>query len=125
MADNKSMLAEFKEFILSGDLVAIAVAFVMAAALGDLIQSFIKNIFNGILALFMPDSTKNLDSAWIIKDKVRVGAFVSSIFAFVVLAFVVFLIVKAYKNTQKAKAAEVAGPSDNDLLKEILVALKR
>ncbi len=125
MADNKGLMAEFKEFILSGDLVGIAVAFVMAAALGDLIKSFITNIFNGILALFMPKSTQNLNEAWIIEDKVRVGAFISSIIAFVVLAFVVFLVWKAFKKSQKEKAAVVAGPTDNELLAEIRDLLKR
>ena len=118
MADSKSLIQEFKEFITTGDLVGIAVAFVMAAALGDVIKSFITNIFNGILALFMPKSTQNLNEAWIISDKVRVGAFISSVIAFIALAFVVFLIVKAYRKAVPPKAAP-SGPTEAELLTEI------
>lgn len=119
----KGLVQEFKEFLVTGNLMSIAVAFVMAAAIGKLITSFIENIFSGILALFLP-ADKTDFSQWVIGDKIKIGSFVTSIIDFVVLSFVVFMMVKAYKKATGEKDA-VAGPTDNDLLSEIRDLLKR
>jgi large conductance mechanosensitive channel len=124
MAEKQGLVAEFKDFLTTGDLVSIATAFVIGGAIAALIGSFITNIVNGILALLLPKQTTNLDKAWIIKDKIKVGAFISSLITFVALALVVFLLVRAYKNMAK-KVEAAAGPSDNDLLAEIRDLLKR
>jgi large conductance mechanosensitive channel len=117
------MIQEFKEFLTTGDLVSIATAFVMGGAVAALIKSFIDNIVNGIIALLLPKRFETLDAAMILGKKVRVGAFIAAIINFVALAFVVFMLVRAYKKI-RAKSEEAAGPSDNDLLKEIRDALK-
>jgi large conductance mechanosensitive channel len=124
MAEKQGLVAEFKDFLTTGDLVSIATAFVIGGAIAALIGSFITNIVNGILALLLPKQTTNLDKAWIIKDKIKVGAFISSLITFVALALVVFLLVRSYKRMVK-KTEVAAGPSDNDLLAEIRDLLKR
>ena len=123
MSEKKGLLAEFKDFITTGDLISIAVAFIMAVALKDLITSFIENIISGILALFLPADKTDL-SAWTFADgKIKIGSFVTSIIAFVVLSFVVFMLIKLYKKSTGRKLAQ-DGPNDNALLTEIRDLLK-
>jgi large-conductance mechanosensitive channel len=53
MSEKKSMVQEFKEFITTGDLMSVAVAFIMALAIKAVIDSFVKDIFTGVLGLFV------------------------------------------------------------------------
>jgi large conductance mechanosensitive channel len=117
---------EFKEFILTGDLVTIAVAFIMAALIKDVITSFINNIFNGVLGLFIGDCTTDPETkkqtCVVFSDKswrgIEYGAFINTLFTFVITAFVVFLLIKFYrKATGRGLATD--GPGTNDILLEI------
>lgn len=126
-ASKPGLLQEFKEFILTGDLMSIAVAFIMAAIVKDLITSFIDNIFTGILGLFLgdrcsedPDTGKTVceafsDLSW---KTINYGAFLNQVITFVSTALVVFLLIKAYRNLTGRKLAS-DGPTTNDLLTEI------
>jgi large conductance mechanosensitive channel len=117
---------EFKEFILTGDLMTIAVAFIMAALIKDVITSFINDIFNGVLGLFIGDCTKDAETGkttcTVLSDKawkgIQYGAFLNVLFTFVITAFVVFLLIKFYrKATGRGLATD--GPGTNDILMEI------
>ncbi len=117
---------EFKEFILTGDLMTIAVAFIMAALLKDLITSFINDIFNGVLGLFIGDCTTDPETkkqtCTVFSDKawkgIQYGAFLNTVFTFVITAFVVFILIKVYrKATGRGLATD--GPGTNDILMEI------
>jgi large conductance mechanosensitive channel len=142
----QGLIAEFKEFLTTGDLMSVAVAFVMGAATKAVIDSFVGNIFNGILGIFLPKSVSNLKDLAVgpwkndLKDPTKAadvegnllgrsrplkyGAFIDDIIKFIVLSFVVFMIVKAYKKaTSKALASE--GPTTNDLLAEIRDSLAK
>jgi len=122
-----NLLQEFRDFITTGDLMTIAVAFIMAVIIKDLIQSFIENIFTGFLALFLGDKCVKdeetgkqvceafSDLSW---KTINYGAFLNQVFTFVVTAFVVFLLIKAYKKLTK-RSLGMDGPSTNDLLTEI------
>jgi large conductance mechanosensitive channel len=142
----QGLLAEFKEFLTTGDLMSVAVAFVMGAATKAVIDSFVGNIFNGILGIFLPKSVSNLKDLALgpLKDNLKdptkpateagnlidrsrplkYGAFIDDIIKFVILSFVVFMIVKAYKKAT-AKALASDGPSTNDLLAEIRDSLAK
>ncbi len=141
----QGLIAEFKEFLTTGDLMSVAVAFVMGAATKAVIDSFVGNIFNGILSIFLPKSMSNLGALRvgpiknILKDvskpaegdnivgtqkAIGLGSFIDDIIKFIILSFVVFMIVKAYKKaTKKALASD--GPSTNDLLAEIRDSLAK
>lgn len=134
MSQKKSMVQEFKEFITTGDLMSVAVAFIMALAIKAVIDSFVKDIFTGVLGLFVKceelvDATgkkigENCSGlAGKAYKSVGWGNFVNSLINFVLIAFVVFMLVKAYKKMSGRQLAQ-DGPSDNDLLKEIRDSLK-
>lgn len=126
------ILKEFKDFIARGNLVELAVAFVMGAAFGALVTAFIDHIVNPIIgAIFgQPDfSTLTID-LW--GDAVlRYGAFLTALLTFVtVAASVFFFVVKPYNAwLQRRRTGQEEGPAappeDIALLREIRDALKR
>ncbi len=134
MSEKKGLVQEFKEFLTTGDLMSIAVAFIMGLAVKTLIDSFVKDIFTGTIGLFVKctdifDATgkkigqdcsgltgKHYKSlAW--------GSFLNSVVNFVIMVLVVFWIVKVYKKATKRNLA-TDGPSEVDLLTEIRDQLK-
>jgi large conductance mechanosensitive channel len=140
----QGLIQEFKEFLTTGDLMSVAVAFVMGAATKAVIDSFVANIFGGILSIFLPDSVSSLGGLTagplktLLKDPdkpatgdnvlgtgrpLKYGQFIQDIINFVILAFVVFMIVKAYKKVVKKNLAS-EGPGTNDILGEIRDLLK-
>jgi large conductance mechanosensitive channel len=117
----KKLMNEFKDFINKGNLVAIAAAFVLAAAFGAVVVSFVDGIFMNVIAKIV--GKDDFAGDIVIADTILVGAFINAVINFVVIAFAVFLIVKAYNNWKKAD--EAAGPSEEVvLLTEIRDALK-
>jgi large conductance mechanosensitive channel len=125
-------IQEFKEFVLTGDLMTIAVAFIMAALIKDVITSFINDIFNGVLGLFIGDCKTDPDTkkqtCTVLSDKawkgIQYGSFLNTLFTFVITAFVVFLLIKAYrKATGRGLATD--GPGTNDILLEIRDELRQ
>ena len=128
------MLSDFKDFINKGNLVDLAVAFVLGGAFAALVTSFINNIVMGIIAQIagkpsfdavLQFGTAKKNDKGVLEKPIRVGSFVTALINFLILAFVVFLLVKAY-NKAKAASAAAAAPSSTDvLLMEIRDSLRR
>jgi len=115
------MIQEFKDFINRGSLVDIAVAFVMGLAFAAVITSLTNDIINPIIGkIFNVDSLAD----WVVAD-IRFGAFLVAIINFLIVAFVMFLVVKAYnrmKSQQENAPAEP--PEEVVLLREIRNGLR-
>lgn len=130
------MIKEFKEFAMKGNLVDIAVAFVMGAAFKDVVTSFTSGIVSPLIGLIYDADFKNLkyilkegslNAEGVYEGQVAImwGEFITYSIDFIIVAFVMFLIIK---NINKLKAKEVAtpsGPSNNELLSEIRDLLKK
>ena len=121
------MIAGFKKFIIQGNVVDLAVGVVIGAAFGAIVSSLVDDVFMPIIGMIIG----GIDfSSWgfsIGDAKFNVGNFITAVIKFLVIAWVVFLLVKAANAAMPKKAeapAAPAGPSDNDLLKEILATLK-
>ena len=112
------MWKEFKDFISRGNLVELAVALILALAFAGLVTSFTENLINPIIGAIF--GQPNFDSLVIdIGDaQLRYGAFLTTLLNFVIVAFVLFLIVRAY-NKAFPKEEEAAGPTEAELLTEI------
>jgi len=111
------MLQEFKDFINRGNLVDLAIAFILTLFFAPIVTALVDGvILNLIAAIF---GQPNFDSITIdVGDaELLVGTVFTAIVQFVIVAFVCFLIVKAY-NHMKGPEPE-AGPSETDLLIEI------
>ncbi len=115
------MIQEFKDFINRGNLVDIAVAFVMGVAFAAVITSLTDDIINPIIGkIFSVDGLAD----WTISG-VRVGSFLVAIINFLIVALVMFLVVKAY-NRMKESAEAAEEPSEEVvLLREIRDGLAR
>lgn len=121
----KKFVGEFKEFINKGNLVEIAVAFVMGVAFSAVIKGFVDNIVMPIIAI--PFGKPNFDSALIatINDaQIKFGAFLTVAVTFLATALVVFFMLKQYNKMKKTVEAEPAGPTETEILAGILEEMK-
>ncbi len=130
MAEKKSLVQEFKEFLSHGNLVEIAVAFVMGAAFITVVGAVTGNdkspgIVGGILGAIFGGSQPDFSAKGITANGsfIPIGGLVTALINFVMVGLVVFLIVKAYNKMRKAQPEE-AGPSEVELLTEIRDSLK-
>lgn len=134
-----SILKEFKEFALKGNLIDIAVAFVMGAAFAKVITSFTEGIVSPLIGLLGgADLSKKMyvikeavtdASGKIVTEAVAIkwGDFLTAIINFIIVAFVMFLIIKAINRIKaRREVVAAASPSSTDLLlMEIRDSLKR
>lgn len=131
-------LKEFKDFAMKGNLVDIAVAFVMGGAFGKVITSFTEGVVSPLIGMIGgADLSKNmyvlkpavLDAAGkIVTEAVAVkwGDFVTAVINFIIVAFIMFLVIKAINSMKKKQEEAPAAPSSTDaLLMEIRDSLKK
>jgi large conductance mechanosensitive channel len=109
------MIQEYKDFINRGNLVDIAIAFVMGVAFAAVINSLTNHIINPIIAKIF--NVQNL-AEWIVWD-IRIGSFLVAIINFLIVAFVMFLVVKAYNRMRRDQEAEEEPSEEVLLLREI------
>ena len=140
-----SFIKEFKQFALKGNLVDIAVAFVMGGAFGKVVSTFTEKLIAPLIGL-LTGGSNFYDKKFVLKSEVNEvvdpsgkvivahgdevalewGAFVTVIIDFIIVAFVMFLIIKAINALKKKEQAEPTPLSKTDeLLTEIRDALKK
>ena len=127
----KKFVAEFKEFINKGDVITIAVGLVMALYFKAIVDAVLEGIINPLIAALV-GATSFVDIGFNIGDApppgegagggnkdISLGLVINAVISFVVVAFFLFLVVKAY-NKMKDEAEETpAGPTEIALLAEI------
>ena len=130
------MLQEFKDFIAKGKVMDRAVGIIIGAAFTAIVTSLVGDLINPIISLFMGGiDFSGLKYALAEGDDaatLNYGAFIMAIINFLIIAWVVFLLVKAVNRVKEASAKEEevveeapAGPSQEDLLTEIRDLLAR
>ena len=130
------MLKEFKEFIMKGNVLDLAVAVIIAGAFGLIVSSFTKDVlmppiglamggvdFSELEMVLQPEVLDAAGEVTQAKVAIRYGNFIQTIIDFLIIAFVIFMIVRTY-NKMTAEEVEEApapppGPSAEDLLTEI------
>ena len=118
------MIQEFKDFINKGGVFEAAVGLVMALAFLPVVASLVDDILMQIIAaVFGQPDFSSLDFG-LGDATIRYGNFITTVVSFVLIALVVFFLVKGYNAMTKPEAAE-DGPSEIDLLTEIRDGLKR
>lgn len=135
------MLKEFKDFIMTGNVIEFAVAVIMAGAIALVINGFVNDIIMPIVGHFaggadfadleivLTPEVKDASGTIVTPENaIRWGKWVNSIINLIIVGFIMFIIVKSY-NRIKPKpepAPEApAGPSELDILKEIRDALNK
>ena len=120
------MPKEFRDFAMRGNVVDLAVAVIIGAAFGAIVSSMVDDVITPLLLTpaLKAANAQNLDQlSW---GAVKYGKFLSAVIKFVIIAFILFLIVKAMKSIEKKKVPAATGPSSTDaLLMEIRDELKK
>ena len=127
----KKFFNEFKEFAMRGNVMDLAVGVIIGTAFGAITTSLINDIIMPIIGIFVGEATF-ADLYFYIGDaQIMIGNFIQAIFNFVVLAFVVFCLVKTLNSLHKKKKEEPAAPpappepsAEEKLLSEIRDLLK-
>lgn len=140
------MLKEFKDFAMKGNLVDIAVAFVMGGAFGKVVTSFTDGLVAPIIGLItggvdfsqkktilqhgvaeVKDASGAVTTPAVAEIALKWGSFITNIIDFIIVAFVMFMIIKAINSMKKKQeaAAPPAPPEEVTLLREIRDSLKK
>jgi large conductance mechanosensitive channel len=120
----KDLLTEFKEFVNRGNLVELAIAFILATAFAPVVLSIVENIFMPIIAAIFGQPDFSSLGFYIGDARINYGIPLTLIINFVIIAFICFLVVKAYNKTKKPVEEEAAGPTEIELLTEIRDSLR-
>lgn len=131
------MWNEFKAFIMRGNVLELAVAVIVAGAFGGVVASFTNDIIlpplglllGGVdfssLAITLQGAEMGADGA-VVKEAVelRYGKFIQSIIDFLIIAFAIFMVLKAYNSMQKKKEEAPAPPAEPSAQEKLLTEIR-
>ena len=121
-----SILKEFKDFALRGNVVDLAVAVIIGGAFGAIVSSLVDNVITPLLLTpaLKAANAQDLDKLTI--GAVKYGLFLAAVIKFIIIAFILFLIVKGFKAMEDKKVPVAVEPSATEkLLTEIRDELKK
>jgi len=119
------IVKEFKDFIFKGNVVDLAIAVIVGASFGAIVNSLIADVITPLLLNPALEATGVKNIAELTWGAVKYGNFLSAIISFLVIAFVLFMLIKGMNGTKKKEiAAPVAPPAQEVLLAEIRDLLK-
>ena len=121
------MMKEFREFALKGNVVDLAIGVIIGAAFSSIVSSLVDDVITPLLLkpALEAANLQDLDK-FVILGAVKVGKFLSAVLKFIIVAFILFLIVKGINRfKKKEEVAAPATPEDIILLREIRDALKK
>lgn len=133
----QTMLKEFRDFIMKGNVLELAVAVIIAGAFGAIVTSFTNDVImppiglamGGVdfsdLAIVLQEAETN-EAGEVVKEavSVRYGAFIQKVIDFLIIAFIIFMLVRTYnkiqeRNKKPEAPAPPPGPTAEQLLTEI------
>ncbi len=122
------MLKEFKAFAMRGNVIDLAIGVIIGGAFGAIVSSFINDVITPLLLKPALDAAhlSTLEELTVM-GAVKYGKFLAAVINFVIIAFVLFLIIKGINATKKKEeaAAPAPPPADVQLLTEIRDLLKK
>lgn len=125
----RNLISEFKGFALKGNIVELAIAFVLGAAFAAVVSSLVENVLMPIVAAIFGQPDFSRLAIDIGDSQILYGSFINEIVAFLSVALALFFfVVKPYQAVQKAEEEPeepAADPDDIVLLREIRDALQR
>ncbi|MBI1339348.1 large-conductance mechanosensitive channel protein MscL [bacterium] len=122
------MLKEFREFAMKGNVVDLAVGFILGGAFGTIVSSLVNDVimppvgllmggvdFSAIKYVMQPASI-GADGAEVAEVAINIGMFINNVISFVIVAFAMFMIVKAMNSMKKKEEEAPAAPSPQETL---------
>ena len=123
------MMKEFKEFAVKGNVMDLAIGVIIGAAFGKIVASLVENILMPIIGILLKGMDFASRTFKVGEAEIKYGLFISSVIDFIIIAFVLFLIIKGVNNLRKKEAAAPAAPpapsNEEKLLMEIRDALRK
>ena len=131
-----SMMSEFKKFAMRGNVMDMAVGIVIGAAFGKIVSSFVNDVLMPPIGMLM-GGVDFSDMAVTLKEAsgevaavtLNYGSFIQTLVDFIIIAFAIFMVVKAMNNMKKKEEAAPAEPpkpsAEVELLTEIRDSLKK
>ena len=138
-------IKEFKDFAIRGNLIDTAVAFVMGASFGKIVSAFVDGIVMPLVGMLTGGIDFN-DKKWVLKEaivevkeagnivvkavpevSIKYGSFITNLIDFMIVAFAVFIVIKAINKIKKKEENTIIAPppsTSEQLLMEIRDALK-
>lgn len=114
-----SFMNDFREFLLRGNVVDLAVAVVIGGAFGAVITSFIGDIITPLLLSPALAKAGVADIAELSANGVKYGLFLSTVINFVVIAFILFVLIRTFERMKRTEEVD-AGPSTDEKLNDTL-----
>lgn len=132
------MISEFKEFIAKGNVIDLAVGVVIGAAFGKIVTTLVEKVImppigmliGGVdfskLGITLKEATLDAAGKEVPAVVIAYGEFFNALIQFIIIAFAIFLVVKAVNRMRKPAEAAPAGPSEEVLLlRDIRDSLKK
>jgi large conductance mechanosensitive channel len=130
----KGFIGEFKAFAMKGNVIDLAVAVVIGAAFGKIVASLVENIITPVIGLLMGGVNFSGLAYTLGNAEITYGVFIQSIIDFVIVALVIFMVIKGINKAQDAFDGEEEVPAEEKpaepteevkLLREIRDNLRR
>ena len=106
------MLKEFKEFAMRGNVVDLAIAVIIGGAFGKIVTSLVDNIIMPLIGLLIGGIDFKSLAITVGSAKVEYGLFLQNVVDFIIIAFVIFLMVRAINSSKKP--APTAAPTTKE-----------
>jgi large conductance mechanosensitive channel len=130
------MMSEFKNFAMRGNVIDMAVGIVIGGAFGKIVTSFVNDVLMPPIGMVMGGASfadlalvlqKADETAGVEEVLLKWGAFTQTVVDFIIIAFAIFMVVKAMNSAKKKEAAKppAAPPKNEVLLEEIRDLLKK
>lgn len=127
MAEKKGIIAEFKEFIMQGNVMDLAVGVIIGAAFTAIVDSLVGDIINPLIGLLggdaLVDGASALSYTFANGITMNYGNFIGAILNFLIVGCVLFLIVKAFNKARNATKSEEEAPAEEEAPSEEVVLL--
>ena len=125
------MIKEFRDFILRGNVVDLAVGVIIGAAFGAIVSSLVDNVIMPPIGL-MIGGVDFSELKWVLKAAegetpevaVGIGLFINAVIKFLIVAFAIFLLVKAVNSMMKAKEEAPAAPPEPSAEEKLLTEIR-
>ena len=118
------MFKEFREFIVKGNVIDLAVAVIIGAAFSVIISSLVDDIITPLLLAPALKAAGADDISSLSWNAVKYGKFLAAVLKFLIIAFILFLIIRSINRMKKKEVPVAAGPTQEQLLMEIRDLLK-
>lgn len=132
------MLKEFKDFIMTGNVIEFAVAVILAGAIGLVINGFVNDVIMPIVGhlvggvdfaelkyVLSPEVKDAAGEITTAENAIRWGAWINAIVNLIIVGFILFMMVRSYNKIKPAPEEAPAGPTQEELLTQIRDLLKK